>query len=163
MNEIIDFNEISELVENLRKKYPGCKIAFTNGCFDLIHRGHVAYLEAAKQHADFLILGLNSDESVRRLKGEERPYIEQDDRAFILSRLEAVDVVCIFEQDTPLELIKRVKPDFLIKGGDYKPDEIVGREVVEQNGGKVLTIPLINGRSTTNIIKKIKNPGNEYV
>ncbi len=156
MNEIVDFNEIGQFVEQLRKKYPGCKIAFTNGCFDLIHRGHVAYLEAARQQADFLVLGLNSDDSVRRLKGEERPYIDQDDRAFILSRLESVDVICIFEQDTPLELIKRVKPDLLIKGGDYDLNEIVGREVVEGLGGKVLTIPLIKGRSTTNIVKKIR-------
>ncbi len=156
MTEIVDFNEIEDFVENLRKKFPGCRIAFTNGCFDLLHRGHVAYLEAAKAQADFLVLGLNSDASVRRLKGQNRPFVEQEDRAFILSRLKAVDVVCIFEQDTPLELIKRVQPDFLIKGGDYKLEEIVGREVVEARGGKVLTIPLINGRSTTNIVKKIK-------
>ncbi len=157
MHEIVDFQNIEKFINHLRKKYPGSKIAFTNGCFDLIHRGHVAYLESAKKMADFLVLGLNSDDSVRRLKGDERPFINQDDRAFILSRLEAVDVVCIFEQDTPLELIKKVKPDFLIKGGDYQLTEIVGREVVEQNGGKVLTVPLIDGRSTTNLVKKIKN------
>ncbi len=143
-------------MERLRRNYPGCRIAFTNGCFDILHRGHVAYLEQAAQLADFLVVGLNSDDSVRRLKGDDRPYIPQEDRAFILSRLEMVDVVCIFEQDTPLELIQRVKPDFLVKGGDYNLDNIVGRQFVENNGGKVLTITLIKGRSTTNIIKKIE-------
>ena len=157
MHEIIGFEEIESFIQNLRKKYPGCKIAFTNGCFDLIHRGHVAYLEAAGAQADFLVLGLNSDQSVRKLKGPQRPYINQEDRAFILSRLESVDVVCIFNQDTPLELIKRVKPDYLIKGADYRLNEIVGREEVEAYGGKVLTIPLIKGRSTTNIVNKIRN------
>jgi len=117
----------------------------------------VAYLEAAGAQADFLVLGLNSDQSVRKLKGPQRPYINQEDRAFILSRLESVDVVCIFNQDTPLELIKRVKPDYLIKGADYRLNEIVGREEVEAYGGKVLTIPLIKGRSTTNIVNKIRN------
>ncbi len=156
MREIIEFEKIEQFVNRLRHEFPGCTIAFTNGCFDILHRGHVAYLEQAAQLADFLVVGLNSDDSVRRLKGEERPYIPQEDRAFILSRLEMVDVVCIFEQDTPLELIQRVKPDFLVKGGDYNLENIVGREFVEGNGGKVLTIPLIKGRSTTNIIKKIE-------
>ncbi len=156
MHEIIAFQDIERFIKELREKYPESKIAFTNGCFDLIHRGHVAYLESAKQLADFLVLGLNSDDSVRRLKGDERPFINQDDRAYILSRLEAVDVVCVFEQDTPLELIKRVKPDLLIKGGDYRLEEIVGRQVVEAHGGKVLTIPFIEGRSTTNLVKKIR-------
>ncbi len=156
MHEIIPFDEIENFVNHLKQKYPNCTISFTNGCFDLIHFGHVAYLEQAKKKADFLILGLNSDESVKRLKGEGRPYVNQQDRAYILSRLEAVDVVCIFDQDTPLELIKKVKPDFLIKGGDYQLNEIVGRAYVEKIGGQVLTIPLIKGRSTTNIISKIK-------
>ncbi len=156
MHEIVDFNKIELFVEDLRKRYPGCTVAFTNGCFDIIHRGHVGYLEQAGKFADFLVLGLNSDNSVRRLKGENRPYIKEEDRAFILSRLEMVDIVCIFEQDTPLELIKKVRPDYLIKGGDYDLSEIVGRDFVEKKGGKVLTIPLIQGKSTTNIIQKIK-------
>jgi len=133
------------------------RIAFTNGCFDIVHRGHIEYLEKAKQYADILVVGLNSDDSVRRLKGNARPYIDQDDRAFILSRLECVDVVCIFEEDTPENLIKKVRPDYLIKGGDYSLEEIVGRADVEKYGGKVLTIPFINGKSTSNIIKLIKN------
>ncbi|RLD15798.1 D-glycero-beta-D-manno-heptose 1-phosphate adenylyltransferase [candidate division KSB1 bacterium] len=156
MHEIIAFNEVEQFIGNLRRTAGDVKIAFTNGCFDILHKGHVAYLEQAAETADYLVVGLNSDDSVRRLKGMDRPYVPQEDRAYILSRLEMVDIVCIFEQDTPLELIKRVKPDLLIKGGDYQLDEIVGREFVEGHGGKVLTIPLIQGRSTTNIIKKIK-------
>ncbi len=156
MHEIIGFRHIADFVEDLRRNFPERKIAFTNGCFDILHKGHVAYLEQAAAMADFLVVGLNSDDSVRRLKGAGRPYVPQDDRAFILSRLEMVDVVCIFEQDTPLELIKKVRPDFLIKGGDYRLHEIVGRDFVEAHGGKVLTIPLIEGRSTTNIIRRIK-------
>ena len=155
MNEIVDFNEIEVFVSNLRKQRP-IKIAFTNGCFDILHRGHVEYLEKAKEKADILIVGLNSDESVRLLKGEGRPYVSEGDRAFILSRLEAVDIVCIFTEETPLELIKKAQPDVLIKGGDYTVDTIVGREIVESSGGKVLTIPLVTGRSTTSILNKIK-------
>ncbi len=155
MNEIVDFNDIEVFVSNLRKQ-GSIKIAFTNGCFDILHRGHVEYLEKAKEKADILIVGLNSDNSVRLLKGEGRPYVSEGDRAFILSRLEAVDIVCIFNEDTPLELIKKTQPDVLIKGGDYTVDNIVGREIVESSGGKVLTIPLVTGRSTTSIINKIK-------
>lgn len=155
MNEIVDFNEIEVFVSNLRKQ-GSIKIAFTNGCFDILHRGHVEYLEKAKEKADILIVGLNSDNSVRILKGEGRPYVSEGDRAFILSRLEAVDIVCIFTEETPLELIKKAQPDVLIKGGDYTVDTIVGREIVESSGGKVLTIPLVTGRSTTSILNKIK-------
>lgn len=155
MNEIIDFNDIEVFVSNLRKQ-GSIRIAFTNGCFDILHRGHVEYLEKAKEKADILIVGLNSDNSVRILKGEGRPYVNEGDRAFILSRLEAVDIVCIFTEETPLELIKKAQPDVLIKGGDYTVDTIVGREIVESSGGTVLTIPLVTGRSTTSILNKIK-------
>lgn len=155
MNEIVDFNDIEVFVSKLRKQGP-IKIAFTNGCFDILHRGHVEYLEKAKEKADILIVGLNSDNSVRLLKGEGRPYVSEGDRAFILSRLEAVDIVCIFTEETPLELIKKAQPDVLIKGGDYTVDTIVGRKIVESSGGKVLTIPLVTGRSTTSILNKIK-------
>jgi rfaE bifunctional protein nucleotidyltransferase chain/domain len=152
---IIPIDKIQETVIKLRQA--GVKsIAFTNGCFDILHRGHVEYLEKARATADILIVGINSDASVRRLKGDERPYIPQEDRAFILSRLKAVDLVCIFEEDTPFELIKRVQPDVLVKGGDYQLDEIVGRDIVVKNGGQVLTIPLVFGRSTTNLIEKIR-------
>lgn len=157
MHEIIEFVQIDAFMQNIRKNLPaGSKIAFTNGCFDILHSGHVYYLEQAASKGNFLVIGLNSDDSVRRLKGANRPYVSQDDRAYILSRLEMVDAVCIFDQDTPLELIEKIKPDFLIKGGDYQLNEIVGRDLVESYGGQVLTIPFSEGRSTTNIIKRIK-------
>ena len=155
MNVITTEDKVSEFIIDLKRQ--GKSIAFTNGCFDILHRGHVEYLESAKKKADILVLGLNSDASVLRLKGANRPYIPENDRAFILSRLEAVDIVCLFDEDTPLNLIKILHPDFLIKGGDYKIEQIVGREVVESYGGKVLTIPFISGKSSTNLIEQIQN------
>ncbi len=156
MHVITPMDEIASLLKRIREERPGLSIAFTNGCFDILHRGHVAYLEKARQLADLLVLGLNSDASVRRLKGAERPFISQDDRSFILSRLEMVDIVTVFDEDTPLRLIRDVKPDVLVKGGDYTPESVVGREFVESYGGRVAIIPFIKGRSTTNIINKIK-------
>ena len=156
MSQIVAYQQVPEFMRRLRTNKE-IKIAFTNGCFDLLHRGHVEYLEQARAVADFLFVGLNSDASVRRLKGNGRPLMSADDRAYILSRLRAVDAVCIFEQDTPLELIQMVRPDFLIKGGDYRVEDIVGRDFVESYGGQVHTIPLIPGRSTTGIIEKIKS------
>ena len=156
MSQIVAYQQVPEFMRRLRTNKE-IKIAFTNGCFDLLHRGHVEYLEQARAVADFLFVGLNSDASVRRLKGSGRPLMPADDRAYILSRLRAVDAVCIFEQDTPLELIQMVRPDFLIKGGDYRVEDIVGRDFVESYGGQVHTIPLIPGRSTTGIIEKIKS------
>ncbi|MGD9486825.1 MAG: D-glycero-beta-D-manno-heptose 1-phosphate adenylyltransferase [Calditrichaceae bacterium] len=153
MNLIIPSNEITELIQKFREE-KNYSIAFTNGCFDILHRGHVVYLEKAKEYASILIVGLNSDDSVRRLKGEGRPLMSEEDRAFILSRLESVDIVCIFEEDTPYELIKKIHPDILVKGGDYRVEDIVGRDIVEESGGKVLTIPLVPGRSTTSIVNK---------
>lgn len=129
----------------------GKKIVFTNGCFDILHAGHVSVLEFARSKGDELIVGLNGDASVRRLKGPTRPVNTQADRALVLAALESVSAVCIFEQDTPYELIKTVRPDVLVKGGDYKPTEIVGREFA----GKVVRFALLKGRSTTNIIKKV--------
>ena len=154
MNIISNIEKIDEIVAELRKQNK--KIAFTNGCFDILHRGHVEYLEKTKSYADILVLGLNTDNSIKRLKGKPRPYVNEEDRAYVLSRLEAVDVVCLFDEDTPLELILKVKPDFLIKGGDYNLDQIVGRELVESQGGQVLTIPLVKGKSSTSIIDQIK-------
>ena len=156
MSQIVAYQQVPEFMRRLRTNKE-IKIAFTNGCFDLLHRGHVEYLEQARAVADFLFVGLNSDASVQRLKGSGRPLMSADDRAYILSRLRAVDAVCIFEQDTPLELIQMVRPDFLIKGGDYRVEDIVGRDFVESYGGQVHTIPLIPGRSTTGIIEKIKS------
>jgi rfaE bifunctional protein nucleotidyltransferase chain/domain len=156
MHEIINIDIIEDYIESLRSQKNLNKVVFTNGVFDLIHRGHVVYLEEAKNLGDCLVLGLNSDVSVKRLKGDERPYVSETDRAYILSRLEPVDIVCIFDEDTPLNLIKKVKPDVLVKGGDYKLNQIVGREFVEETGGEVTTIPIVSGRSTTNLIQSIK-------
>jgi rfaE bifunctional protein nucleotidyltransferase chain/domain len=156
LHEILSTGNVQNFLAEIRKKHEDWKIVFTNGIFDIIHRGHVAYLEKAKELGDILVLGLNSDASARRLKGAARPFVNQDDRAFILSRLEAVDIVSVFEEDTPINLIKLVKPDLLVKGGDYQIEEIVGREFVENNGGRVCTIPLVEGKSTTNLLKKVK-------
>ena len=133
------------------KRAEGKKIVFTNGCFDILHAGHVSVLEFSRNKGDALVVGLNSDASVKRLKGPSRPVNKQADRALVLAALESVSAVCIFEEDTPYELIKRVRPDVLVKGGDYKPSEIVGREFA----GKVVRFKLLPGRSTTNIIKKV--------
>jgi rfaE bifunctional protein nucleotidyltransferase chain/domain len=135
-------------------------IVFTNGCFDILHRGHVEYLNKAKELGDILILGLNSDASIRRLKGPERPVVLEDDRAFMLSQLISVDAVTIFDEDTPIPLLKYIKPDILVKGGDYSLDQVVGRDVVEGYGGKVTTIPLVQGKSTTDLIGKIQTRRN---
>lgn len=129
----------------------GKKIVFTNGCFDILHAGHVSVLEFSRSKGDELVVGLNSDASVRRLKGPTRPVNTQADRALVLAALESVSAVCIFDEDTPYNLIKQVRPDVLVKGGDYKTDEIVGREFAK----KVVRFPLLKGHSTTNIIKKV--------
>ncbi|MBO7587745.1 MAG: D-glycero-beta-D-manno-heptose 1-phosphate adenylyltransferase [Bacteroidales bacterium] len=132
------------------------KIVFTNGCFDILHTGHVTCLAKARQMGDLLVVGLNSDDSVRRLKGAERPVNDEHSRALLLAALEAVDYVTIFEEDTPYNLICQVKPDILVKGGDYVLDNIVGADFVRQHGGQVCTIPLVEGFSTTSIIDHLK-------
>lgn len=152
-DKIINFDEIEEIIQ--KDKELGKKIVFTNGCFDILHKGHITYLYEAKKLGDILIIGLNSDNSIKRIKGEKRPILPEDERAFILSALEMVDYVVIFEEDTPYELIKRVKPDVLVKGGDWDIKNIVGRDIVESYNGKVLNIPYIEGKSTTNIIERI--------
>lgn len=146
-----------EALAEVRKKLSqqGKLVVFTNGCFDILHRGHVEYLQKSRSMGDVLIVGLNSDDSVTRLKGKGRPLMPTEDRAFLLASLTAVDYVCAFEEDTPAELIQALQPDVLIKGGDYQVHEIVGREVVEGRGGKVVTIPLVPNRSTSDIIRKI--------
>lgn len=131
------------------------KIVFTNGCFDILHSGHVSYLNEARSHGDLLFVGLNSDSSVKRLKGEERPINSELDRKFVLENLKAIDFVEIFTEDTPLELIKSVNPQLLVKGGDWTPDQIVGSEHVLSNGGQVKSLSFKKGYSTTNIIEKI--------
>ena len=132
------------------------KIVFTNGCFDLLHVGHVRYLAQAKKLGDFLIIGLNSDSSVKELKGEDRPINSFEDRATLLSAIESVDLVIMFEEQTPENLIKDIVPDILVKGGDYNIEDIVGYQTVMQNGGQVKTISFYDGYSSTNYINKIK-------
>ena len=134
------------------------KIVFTNGCFDLLHVGHVRYLAQAKKLGDFLIIGLNSDSSVKELKGEDRPINSFEDRATLLSAIESVDSVIMFEEQTPENLIKDIVPDILVKGGDYNIEDIVGYQTVVQNGGQVKTLSFYDGYSTTNYIKKINKP-----
>ena len=147
------YNEAEKFARE--QKLSGKKIVFTNGCFDIIHVGHVTYLEKARSFGDLLILGLNSDLSVKRLKGENRPVNNENARKAVIEALRFVDKVFIFDEDTPYELIKAIKPDFLIKGGDYEVDKIVGADIVNQNGGKVLTIPFVEGYSTSNILKQV--------
>lgn len=131
-------------------------VVFTNGCFDILHRGHVAYLTAARALGDRLVVAVNTDASVRRLKGEGRPVVEQDDRAYVLAALACVDAVTMFDEDTPASLIEALLPDVLVKGGDYTPERVVGREVVEREGGRLVIIPFVAGRSTTQILNRIQ-------
>ena len=145
--------ELKEIVDSLKKQ--GKKIGFTNGCFDLIHVGHIKYLRAAKKLADILIVAINSDKSVKGLKGNKRPLFPQSERAEILSAFEFVDYVVIFDEQDPEKTISTLLPDILVKGGDYKLNEIIGRDTVTSHGGKVITIPEIEGKSTSEIIKKI--------
>jgi D-beta-D-heptose 7-phosphate kinase/D-beta-D-heptose 1-phosphate adenosyltransferase len=137
------------------EKDRGKRIVFTNGCFDLLHTGHVKYLQKARRLGDLLVLGLNSDASVKRLKGPKRPLIDQEERAHLLAALDCIDYVIIFDEDTPLNLITSLKPDVLAKGGDYALNDVVGRDVVESNGGRVELITFVDGKSTTNIIERI--------
>tara|TARA_B100001250_G_scaffold409789_2_gene434851 strand:+ start:1076 stop:1543 length:468 start_codon:yes stop_codon:yes gene_type:complete len=136
-------------------KSTGLKVVFTNGCFDILHRGHVEYLKDAKACGDKLITALNSDSSVFGLKGDLRPIQNQDDRAVILDALASVDLVVVFDEETPAEIIKKLIPDVLVKGGDYTPDTIVGSDTVNANGGEVKIIPFRSGQSTSLIIEKI--------
>jgi rfaE bifunctional protein nucleotidyltransferase chain/domain len=138
-----------------RARAQGKKIVFTNGCFDILHYGHAKYLQQAKTKADILVVGLNSDASVRKLKGRSRPIVSQAFRAKMLAALESVDYVVIFPEETPLKLIKLLKPDVLVKGGDWKEDKIVGADFIKSRGGRTYSIKFIKGFSTTEIIKKI--------
>jgi D-beta-D-heptose 7-phosphate kinase/D-beta-D-heptose 1-phosphate adenosyltransferase len=133
------------------------RIVFTNGCFDLLHPGHVAYLDEARRLGDRLVVGVNTDASVRRLKGPGRPLVAARDRALVLAGLAAVDVVTLFDEDTPLELIEALRPDVLVKGGDYGLDGIVGRESVEADGGEVRAIPFLPGYSTSGLLERIRS------
>ena len=132
-------------------------LVFTNGCFDSLHPGHIEHLAQARALGDLLVVGLNSDDSVRRLKGADRPAVAEANRAAALAGLGSVDAVIVFDEDTPLELIEELLPDVLVKGGDYDLDGIVGREVVEQAGGEVRVLPLVEGHSTTKILNRLKD------
>lgn len=133
----------------------GERIAFTNGCFDILHPGHVLYLEAARELADVLVVGLNADESVRRLKGPTRPFLGEGERALVVAALRSVDYVVLFHEDTPARLISAIRPDVLAKGGDWAVDQIVGGEEVRAAGGRVVSIPFVEGLSTTNIAQRV--------
>lgn len=153
MGQVITKEELNLIRQNLRNQNQ--KVVFTNGVFDIIHRGHVEYLLQAKSLADILIVGLNSDSSVKRIKGDKRPIVTETDRAVVLANLVMVDYVCLFGEDTPLNLISEIIPDILVKGADWNLDNIVGREIVEINGGKVVTMEFLENRSSTNIIETI--------
>ncbi|MDQ7031715.1 MAG: D-glycero-beta-D-manno-heptose 1-phosphate adenylyltransferase [Desulfonauticus sp.] len=151
MSKLIGLEEFLKLKNKFKEK----KIVFTNGCFDLLHVGHVDYLTRAKQLGDILIIGLNSDSSVKKIKGSKRPLNNEKDRATVLAALECVDFIILFEEDTPYRLIQAIQPDVLVKGGDWPIDRIVGKDIVEANGGQVISLSLIEGYSTTNLINKI--------
>lgn len=153
MTGIISREELKKIRKALKES--GKKVVFTNGCFDLIHAGHVDYLSKAKGFGDVLIVAVNSDESIRRIKGEARPITPLSERGFVLSNIKAVDYVTPFEEDTPFEIINELVPDILVKGADWSIENIVGRETVESNGGEVKTIEFVNNQSTSNIIKII--------
>jgi len=153
MGKVYSLTELKEQRERWRQEHK--TVVFTNGVFDILHRGHVEYLMAAKTLGDVLVVGVNSDSSVKKIKGPLRPIVIDSDRAFLLSQLGCVDAVCLFDEETPYELISILVPDVLVKGADYTIDTIVGRDVVENAGGVVKTIPFVPDRSTTNIIETI--------
>ena len=151
---VVDAESLVDVASQARAR--GNRIVFTNGCFDILHAGHVAYLEEARGLGDYLIVGVNDDASVRRLKGEARPIVSLEDRMAVLAGLAAVDWVVPFAEDTPLELIEALLPDVLVKGGDWKPEEIVGSDVVLRNGGEVRSLQFKEGRSTTDVVEAIR-------
>lgn len=146
-------DELQKIVETLKNE--GKRIVFTNGCFDLLHVGHIRYLEKAKTLGDILIVGVNSDRSVRLLKGPERPILPEEERTEILSALECIDYITLFDETTPLELIARIQPHVLVKGGDWTKETTVGKEIVEASGGEVVILPFVEGHSTSNLIRTI--------
>ena len=152
-NKILEREVLRKTVQSLKKA--GKKIAFTNGCFELIHVGHVQYLQAARAEGDILVVGVNSDHSVRQIKGPRRPVVPENERAEVLASLACVDFVSLFDEPDPLEIIRSLLPDVLVKGADWAKDAIVGRDIVEAHGGRVVRIPLTQGASTTSIIDKI--------
>jgi rfaE bifunctional protein nucleotidyltransferase chain/domain len=152
-DKIVGRQRLTELLADWSRNHK--KIVFTNGCFDLLHLGHVDYLSKAADLGDILVIGLNSDQSVRRIKGNSRPITDEKSRSVLLAAMEFVSAVVIFDEDTPYELIRMVNPDILVKGSDYKPEDVVGHDIVEAKGGKVITIDFLDGYSTSSIEKKI--------
>ncbi len=152
-SKIVAIEKAQEIVANWQQK--GEKVVFTNGCFDLVHRGHIEYLAKAAEKGDRLILGLNTDSSVQRLKGSSRPIVDEESRAVLLAAMSFVSLVVLFEEDTPYDLIKAIQPDILVKGADYNPEDIVGNDIVTRRGGSVETITFVEGFSTTNIVERI--------
>jgi len=150
MGKVLSIQELKTVRESFRQKNK--KVVFTNGVFDIIHRGHIEYLLKARELGDALVVGLNSNSSVKRIKGEKKPIVNENDRAFILSNLNPVDYVCLFDDDTPLNLITEILPDVLVKGADWSVNNIIGKDIVEKSGGKVMTIDFVPDRSTTSII-----------
>ncbi len=153
MGRVLPLPELTGLRRAFRAD--GRSVVFTNGVFDILHRGHVEYLDRARRLGDVLVVGLNSDASVRRIKGEKRPIVAEGDRAFVLSHLDCVDFVCLFTEDTPALIIDALIPDVLVKGADWDVRDIVGRETVEKAGGRVVTIEYVPDRSTSGIIERI--------
>lgn len=151
--KILKVEDFLTIREKLKKENK--KLVFTNGCFDILHKGHVDYLKKARELGDAMIVAINEDESVRRIKGEKRPINSENDRAFLLANLRSVDYVTFFSEDTPYETIKKIVPDYLVKGADWDVSKVVGKDIVESNGGKVLTIELTPEKSTTNVIEKV--------
>ncbi|MFC1489606.1 D-glycero-beta-D-manno-heptose 1-phosphate adenylyltransferase [Candidatus Latescibacterota bacterium] len=156
-DKIIDKNSLIDTIDELKKS--GKKIVFTNGCFDILHMGHITYLNEARGLGDILVVGLNTDRSVRALKGDKRPILPEQERSHILAALECIDYVVMFDEDTPFNLIEKIRPDILAKGADYSKEEVVGHDILESYGGKVALLPLMDNISTTNIIDKIKRKG----
>lgn len=154
--KILTLSQLSERIAAFRKDNPECSVVFTNGCFDLIHQGHVDYLSRARDLGNLLIVGLNSDASVKRLKGDGRPISNETSRARVLASFSFVDYVVVFDEDTPLRLIEAIVPDILVKGGDYSRDTVVGADFVEQNGGRLELLSLVQGESTTRLVERMK-------
>ncbi|MDZ4713246.1 MAG: D-glycero-beta-D-manno-heptose 1-phosphate adenylyltransferase [bacterium] len=152
---ITDIQKFKDVRKKLKAENK--KIVFTNGCFDILHKGHAAYLNQAKSLGDILIVGINSDSSVKKLKGNDRPINNENDRAFLIDNLKSVDYAIIFGEDTPYELIKEIVPELLVKGGDWKEEDIVGSDIVNAAGGKVMSLNYLDNYSTTNILKKISD------
>ena len=157
-SKVVKLDDLLKKVADHRKN--GEKIVFTNGCFDILHVGHVRYLAAARNEGDILVVGLNSDRSTRKIKGEQRPIVQQDQRAEILASLCCVDYITIFNEQNPLALIRSIRPDILVKGDDWPEKEIVGGDIVKADGGEVVRVPVVPNISTTSILKRIINgPG----